>query len=176
MISDFGQRLNHRSADDSVSVGDHQAIDLTVAKLFIEVVMDPRQQIVDHIIPAGIEQETTADDLPGLRFFLFGGSPDRILLGDNVACTGEKLALPCEAHPADQFHRGCKLQENRARSKSLVRQFEQVVWNRSQTLKMQSAGGSKICNRGSYITLFQTVHAAKPARARLFNLRNRVYH
>lgn len=67
MVSDFGQRLDDRCADDSVSVGDDQAINLTVAKLFIKVMMDSRQQIVEHVIPASLEQETTADHLPGLK-------------------------------------------------------------------------------------------------------------
>jgi hypothetical protein len=38
--------------------------------------MNPRQQIVDQVVPASVEQETAADDLPRLFFFLFGGSPD----------------------------------------------------------------------------------------------------
>jgi hypothetical protein len=38
--------------------------------------MNPPQQIVDHIVPASVEQETAADDLPSLCFLLFGGSPD----------------------------------------------------------------------------------------------------
>ena len=59
-----------------VSVSDHQTIDLTVTKFFIKVMMNPPQQIVDHIVPASVEQETAADDLPSLCFLLFGGSPD----------------------------------------------------------------------------------------------------
>ena len=57
--------------------------------------------------PAGIEQETAIDDLPSLRFLVFGSSSDRVFLGDEVTRTGKRFALPRKAQPANQIHGGC---------------------------------------------------------------------
>ena len=84
-----------------------------MTEFFFEVVPNAWQQIIQHIVPAGIEQETAIDDLPSLRFLMFGSSSDRVFLFDEVTRTGKRFAVPCKAQPADQFHGGCMVEENR---------------------------------------------------------------
>src|ERR1700692_3056661 len=87
-------------------MSDHQAIDLARTEFFFKVMTHSRQQIIQHIVPAGIEQETAIDDLPSLRFLMFGSSSDRVFLSDEVTRTGKRFAVPCKAQPAYQFHGG----------------------------------------------------------------------
>jgi hypothetical protein len=58
-------------------------------------------------------EKTAADHLPGLRFLMFGGSPDRILLPQKVTCAGKQVAFPCKSEPSDQFHGERIVEENR---------------------------------------------------------------
>src|ERR1700730_6446983 len=117
MICNLRRRFDEGGADGSSSVSDHQAIDLAMTKFFFKVMTYSRQQIIQHVVPAGFEQETAVNDLPGLRFFVFGSSSDRIFLSDEVTRTGKHFALPCKAKPADQFHGGGMVAENRLRIK-----------------------------------------------------------
>ena len=98
-------------------MSNHQAIDIAMTEFFFEVVTHSRQQIIHHLVPAGIEQETAIDDLPSLRFLVFGSSSDRVFLGDEVTRTGKRFALPCKAQPAEQFHGAGMVAKNRRRIK-----------------------------------------------------------
>jgi len=113
VIGDIGQRLDEGSTNGSISVCDYQAIDLAVTEAFFKLMTDPRQQNGHDIIPTSIEEKTAADHLPGLRFLMFGGSPDRIFLPQEVTCAGKQFAFPCKAEPSDQFHGECIVEENR---------------------------------------------------------------
>jgi hypothetical protein len=104
MIGDVGQGLDEGGANGSIPLHDHQAIDLATTEAVFELMTDPRQQRSHDIVPTSIEEKTAAYNLPGLCFFVFGSSPDPILLAENVACTGKQFALPCESEPSDQFH------------------------------------------------------------------------
>jgi hypothetical protein len=98
-------------------MSNHQAIDLAMTEFFFKVMPHSRQQIIQHLVPAGIEQETAIDDLPSLRFLVFGSSSDRVFLSDEVTRTGKRFALPCKAQPVEQFHGGSMLAKNRRRIK-----------------------------------------------------------
>ena len=91
-----------------------------MTEFFFEVVPNAWQQIIQHIVPAGIEQETAIDDLPSLRFLMFGSSSDRVFLFDEVTRTGKRFALPCKAQPAEQFHGGGMMAKNRHRSSAVI--------------------------------------------------------
>ena len=108
-------------------MSNHQAIDLAMTEFFFEVVTHSRQQIIHHLVPAGIEQETAIDDLPSLRFLVFGSSSDRVFLGDEVTRTGKRFALPCKAQPAEQFHGAGMVAKNRRRIKCVDQGTFEIV-------------------------------------------------